>query len=82
MIDVLEGAANFVLCDLPPQGPDAAAVCERCRTRDVFLRDIGSMSRLLGRHALRIAIKDASTNRRVLDAFAEATGVRGPNGSV
>ncbi|MBI4327233.1 MAG: histidinol-phosphate aminotransferase family protein, partial [Chloroflexi bacterium] len=71
-IDVFEGAANFVLCYLPPQGPDAATVCERCRTHDVFLRDVGTMSSLLGRHALRIAVKDASTNQRVVEALAEA----------
>jgi len=79
-MDVLEGAANFVLCNLPQQGPDAATVCERCRTHDVFLRDIGTMSSLLGRHAVRIATKDANTNRRVVEALAEAIGVRGLNG--
>jgi histidinol-phosphate/aromatic aminotransferase/cobyric acid decarboxylase-like protein len=78
-MDVLEGAANFVLCRLPPQGPDAATVCEYCRTHDVFLRDIGTMSSLLGRHALRIAIKDASTNRKIVKALAESLQLTGPH---
>lgn len=75
-IDVLEGAANFVLCNLPPQRPDAAAVCERCRTHDAYLRDVGTMSDLLGRHALRIAVKDASTNQQIVEALAEAIVAR------
>jgi histidinol-phosphate/aromatic aminotransferase/cobyric acid decarboxylase-like protein len=71
-IEVFEGVANFVLCFLPPQGPDAATVCERCRTHDVFLRDIGTMSSFLGRHAVRVAVKDTITNQRIVGSLAEA----------
>jgi histidinol-phosphate/aromatic aminotransferase/cobyric acid decarboxylase-like protein/N-acyl-L-homoserine lactone synthetase len=71
-IDVWEGMANFVLCHLSPEGPDAATVCQRCRARDVFLRDASSMSRHLGRHTLRIAVKDQISNRKVVRTLAEA----------
>jgi histidinol-phosphate/aromatic aminotransferase/cobyric acid decarboxylase-like protein len=65
-IEVLEGAANFLLCLLPPDGPDAAQVCAYCRQQEVFLRDVGNMGSVMGRHALRCAVKDAATNRRVV----------------
>lgn len=66
-LETVPSVANFVLCHLPPDGPDAASVCTHCRTHGVYLRDAANMSRSLGTHALRIAVKDAETNRRVVD---------------
>lgn len=37
----------------------------RCRAHDLFVRDVGGMGRSFGRHALRIAVKDAATNHRM-----------------
>ena len=64
--DVIPGIANFVLCHLPANGPDAATVVKHCRARGLFLRDAGAMGSQLGTHALRIAVKDAPTNRRIV----------------
>jgi histidinol-phosphate/aromatic aminotransferase/cobyric acid decarboxylase-like protein/N-acyl-L-homoserine lactone synthetase len=71
-VEVLEGVANYVLCLLPRRGPDAATLCERCRERGVFLRDAGATSAVLGRHALRVAVKDEANNRRVAETIARA----------
>lgn len=71
-VEILEGMANYVLCLLPRRGPDAATLCERCRDRGVFLRDAGATSAVLGRHALRVAVKDEATNRRVVETLAGA----------
>ena len=81
-LDVLEGAANFVLCHLPPEGPDAAAVCRRCRDRDVFLRDTSSMGRSLGRHTVRLAVKDGESNRKVVAALAETLAAGGASAPI
>lgn len=70
---IIEGVANFILCFLSPEGPDAATVIARCRLHDIFLRDVGSMGRTLGDHALRIAVKDSDSNRRIAEALAAAT---------
>ena len=75
-IEVLEGTANFILCSLPSPGPDAATVCERCRARDVYLREAGTMSDRLGRYALRIAVKDAIASQQIVEALAEAIVAR------
>lgn len=64
--DVLPGIANFLLCHLPPHGPDAATVVVRCRAHSLFLRNAASMSPSLGMHTLRIAVKDALTQTRLL----------------
>ncbi len=68
-IEVVPGAANFLLCHLPGEGPDAATVCRRCRTHDVFLRDASRISDRLGPHALRIAVKDRQSNSRIIETL-------------
>jgi histidinol-phosphate/aromatic aminotransferase/cobyric acid decarboxylase-like protein len=68
--EVLPGVANFLLCHLPEDGPDAATVVKLCRARGLFLRDAGVMGRALGKHTLRIAVKDANTNERMLQIIS------------
>ncbi len=68
--EILPGVANFLLCQLPEDGPDAAAVVKHCRARGLFLRDAGAMGRSLGKHTLRIAVKDPETNERMLRIIA------------
>jgi histidinol-phosphate/aromatic aminotransferase/cobyric acid decarboxylase-like protein/GNAT superfamily N-acetyltransferase len=70
--EILPGVANFVLCHLPETGPGAATIVQQCRTEGLFLRDVGAMGRSLGAHSLRIAIKDAETNQRMLGILRRA----------
>lgn len=72
---IIPGVANFLLCQLPECGPDAATVVKRCRTRGLFLRNAGPMGKSLGSHALRIAVKDAATNQRMNDILKRCLGV-------
>ena len=69
--DVLPGIANFLLCHLPPTGPDAATVIARCHTRGLFLRHTASMSPSLGHHTIRVAIKDAAAQARMVAILRE-----------
>lgn len=69
-LDVIPGIANYILCHLPPNGPAAASVVTRCREQKLFIRDAAAMGSQLGTHALRIAVKDAETNRRLLAILA------------
>jgi histidinol-phosphate/aromatic aminotransferase/cobyric acid decarboxylase-like protein len=66
-LDVISGAANFILCFLPSGGPNAAEVVERCKAHGLYIRDASSMSRTIGPNALRIAVKDGETNERIID---------------
>ncbi|MFN0060439.1 MAG: pyridoxal phosphate-dependent aminotransferase [Planctomycetota bacterium] len=67
---VTPSVANFILCQLPSAGPAAEIVCERARARGLYLRDTSSMSQQLGRHSIRIAVKDWDTNQRILEILA------------
>jgi histidinol-phosphate/aromatic aminotransferase/cobyric acid decarboxylase-like protein/GNAT superfamily N-acetyltransferase len=71
-LDVLPGIANFVLCHLPEDGPTAGEVVTRCRASGVFLRDAGAMGSQLGMHALRVAVKSATENARIVEAIARS----------
>lgn len=68
--EVLPGIANFLLCHLPAAGPTAAALVTQCRAQGLFLRDVGVMGRSFGTRALRIAVKDAATNQRMVETLA------------
>jgi histidinol-phosphate/aromatic aminotransferase/cobyric acid decarboxylase-like protein len=77
-LDIISGIANFVLCHLDACGIDARTVVTRCRERGLFLRDAGAMGSALGKHALRIAVKDNQTNHQMLQILEGAiTGPRG-----
>jgi histidinol-phosphate/aromatic aminotransferase/cobyric acid decarboxylase-like protein len=68
----LPGIANFLLCHMSIEGPDAAKVVEQCKPYGLFLRDAGTMGQRLGTHAIRVAVKDASTNQRMVEILKDA----------
>jgi histidinol-phosphate/aromatic aminotransferase/cobyric acid decarboxylase-like protein len=69
--DVVSGRANFVLCHLPGSGPSPAWVAQAARLRGLLLRELGNMGRTLGGSALRVAVKDELTNRRMVAILTE-----------
>lgn len=73
---VLPGIANFILCHLPEHGMDAATLVKQCRARGFFLRDAGAMGRGLGRHTVRIAVKERQTNERMVEILKRVCGVQ------
>ncbi len=79
--EVLPGIANFLLCQLPADGPSAASVTAACRRRDLFVRDAALMGTQLGTHALRMAVKDAATNRKILEILGAVCARRDAPGA-
>lgn len=71
--DEFDGVANFVLCHLPEDGLTGAEVVERCRDQQLFIRDPSTMGANLGKHAIRIAVKDRATQRRMIAILADVT---------
>jgi histidinol-phosphate/aromatic aminotransferase/cobyric acid decarboxylase-like protein/GNAT superfamily N-acetyltransferase len=69
-LEVVPGVANFLLCHLPSEGPDAATIVQNCRASGLFLRDVTSMGSQLGQHTVRIAVKDNATNRQIVTTLA------------
>lgn len=74
--DVLPGIANFLLCHLPSTGPDAETIVQRCRAHGLFLRNARAMSQHLGDRTVRLAVKDPTTNARMLEVLRTVLGER------
>ncbi|MHC5209868.1 MAG: pyridoxal phosphate-dependent aminotransferase [Planctomycetota bacterium] len=71
--EVLAGVGNWVLWFPPtPGGPSAAEIARRCRTRGLFVRELPGMDRATGSEALRLAVKDAETQERMLEIMTWA----------
>jgi len=64
--DIVPGVANFLMCHLPEDGLTAMEMVSACREEDLFIRDASLMGRNLGKHAIRIAIKDRPANDRIM----------------
>jgi len=65
-VQVLSGCANFLLCELSTRGAEAAKVLGKCRARGLYLRELASVTSRLGSGAFRVAVKNAETNRRIV----------------
>jgi histidinol-phosphate/aromatic aminotransferase/cobyric acid decarboxylase-like protein/GNAT superfamily N-acetyltransferase len=70
-LDIFSGATNslLLLTDLTHHDPDS--VIARCRERNLYLRDATEMGWSLPPGTIRIAVKDAATNERIVSILAE-----------
>ena len=64
--EVVPGTANFLLAHLPENGMSAERLVQECRRRGLFLRNAGLMGSQMGSRAIRVAVKDAATNARIV----------------
>jgi histidinol-phosphate/aromatic aminotransferase/cobyric acid decarboxylase-like protein/GNAT superfamily N-acetyltransferase len=71
-VQVDESVANFVLVTLPVGGPTAPQLVRECRRDDVFIRDLSPLSPAFEGRTVRVAVKDAAANARVVNAFRAA----------
>lgn len=76
--DVVPAVASFLLCHLPTDGPDAPQLVEECRRSGLFIRDASTMGEAMGRHVVRLAVKDEATNERMVEIVAAAALVSRP----
>ena len=66
-MNVVPGVGNYLLCHIPHDGPSAELLLGACRKHSLYLRDAGMTAPTLGDRAVRIAVKDAATNRQIVD---------------
>jgi histidinol-phosphate/aromatic aminotransferase/cobyric acid decarboxylase-like protein len=69
--EIIPGVANFILFHLPENGPSARALVNNCRNKGLYLRDVAGMGTDMGSTGVRIAVKDAVTNARMLKILGE-----------
>lgn len=79
LLEVLQSKANFVLCYLPENGPNAEAIVSKCKEMGLYLRDVSNMGNNFNKHTIRIAIKDKETNQKMLKIIKQALDHRNIN---
>ena len=67
---IVPGIANFLLGQLPGNVPSARQFVVTCQAHGLFLRDASSMGSNLGSRSIRVAVKDAATNDRMIAIIA------------
>lgn len=73
-LQVHEGDINALLCELPPGSLPAEEVVRRCRRLGVYLRNAETFGRGLADSWIRIAVKGAEDNQRIVEALRAALG--------
>lgn len=69
---VFPGRANFLLARLPKESAGALALSDACQREGLFVRDTSSMSDRLKDRFIRIAVKDAETNGKMIEILRRA----------
>lgn len=69
---VEEGVANFLNITLPDDGPSAARLVRECRRHNFYLRDLSPLSPQYEGCTVRVAVRDAAENARILAAYEAA----------
>jgi len=73
-LNVTMGVINCILVHLPEGGATAREVAISCATHQVFLRDACSMGETMGSHTLRISVRDARENSRIVEVLKRSIG--------
>lgn len=71
-IQIYPGVANWILCRLPENGPDASHVINRCKRFGVFLRGATGTGKVLDRFDIRLAVKDKKSQERIVNTLAQS----------
>lgn len=67
--EIIPGKANFVMFHLPADVEDATTIVMKCREHGLYIRDVSELGSAMGNRAIRMAVKDAETNIRMLRIF-------------
>lgn len=70
--EIVDGVTNFIMFHLPKESRVGKDVIEACRDENLFIRDASEMGNGMGERALRVAVKDEETNKRMLEILGSA----------
>jgi histidinol-phosphate/aromatic aminotransferase/cobyric acid decarboxylase-like protein/N-acyl-L-homoserine lactone synthetase len=70
--EIIPGIANFLMFYIPQKFGSVKEIIARCKKEKLFLRDVSNMGTELGEGAIRIAVKDELTNRKMVSILSNA----------
>jgi histidinol-phosphate/aromatic aminotransferase/cobyric acid decarboxylase-like protein/N-acyl-L-homoserine lactone synthetase len=70
--EIIDGVANFLLFYLPAHFPSKDRFLEYCKRKNLYLRDVSNMGNNIEGNAVRIAVKDEQTQKKMIRIMKEA----------
>ena len=70
--EIIPGVANFIMFHLPNDFKSVSSIISECRKKGLYLRDVSGMGTSIGTNAMRMAVKDSATNKRMMEIFTTA----------
>ncbi len=71
-LKVYNSVANYILFELLDNKVSAEAVVQKLRKQNIFIRNCNSMSSQFNNRFIRVAVKDAKTNKKMVEAIKGA----------
>ena len=70
---VMDSVANFVFVDYSQRLPAVDELLTLCQNQRLLLRNVRSMGTTTSNHCFRVAVKDATKNRRIVEILSSIT---------
>ena len=69
--EIVPGIANFIMLHFSSDKFSASQIVNECKKRKLYLRDISGMGSCFDDNAIRMAVKDINTNKKMIKIFRE-----------
>ena len=69
--EIIPGIANFIMFHFKSEKFSASAIVNECKKQKLYLRDISGMGSSFNDNAIRMAVKDINTNKKMIKTFRE-----------
>jgi len=69
--EIVPGIANFIMFHVNSDKYSASQIVNECKKEKLYLRDISGMGSSLKDNAIRMAVKDINTNKKMIKIFRE-----------
>ena len=69
--EIVPGIANFIMFHFSSDKFSASRIVNECKKKKLYLRDISGMGSSLKDNAIRMAVKDINTNKKMIKVFRE-----------
>ena len=70
--EIIPGVANFIMFHINSETYSATELVKECRKKKLYLRDLSGMCSSSKDNAIRMAVKDMKTNKKMLQKFEES----------
>ena len=70
--EIIPGIANFIMFHLSNEKCSASQIINECKKKKLYLRDLSGIGASINDNAIRMAVKDKNTNKKMIKIFQES----------